>query len=228
MKYKDYLIIPVLVMALFFVSCALIPGADVNSEAAVPDAALDPSEITWGCDDSGLGEYWYANGTRGDECFTVHTDENGLKDFRFYSGSRKTDEPSARGLSYRVDNGHLSCADNERTYDLIFLDDMTAYDTVTGVTYCRADYSVLFSSVTSGKFVNKDNPNDAYVFKESGKSIEFFGEKAFPGRWRFATSDSLSVYDNRTEETFTFDLILGSAGSVSGFSFGGVEYFRET
>ena len=119
----------------------------------------------------------------------------------------------------------MSCSTGGKSYDLIFIDEMTAYDTLSGVYYQRADYDLLFHAITSGKFVNKDNPKDWYVFKSTGKSMEYFGDMVFPGRWRLATSESISVYDNRSKETFSFNILFGSSGQMEGFRFDGVEYY---
>ena len=225
MKYKDYLILPVFIMSLLFASCKLLSGSDGLDSAMVPDAELDPEEITWGCDENGYGEYWYANGTRGAECFSVLSGKNGANEICFYSNSKGTSDAGAKGVRYTVDDMHMSCSTGGKSYDLIFIDEMTAYDTLSGVYYQRADYDLLFNAITAGKFVNKDNPKDWYVFKSTGKSMEYFGDMVFPGRWRLATSESISVYDNRSKETFSFNILFGSSGQMEGFRFDGVEYY---
>lgn len=224
-KYKDYLILPVFVMSLLFASCKLLSASDTSASSNVPDAELDPQEIVWGCDENGYGEYWYADGARGAECFSVVSAINGANEICFFSSSKGTSNAGTKGVHYKVDNMHLSCFSGGKSYDLIFLDEMTAYDTVSGTYYQRADYNVLYSALTSGKFVNKDNTGDWYVFKSSGKSIEYFGDKAFPGRWRLATSDTISVYDNKTGETYSFDILFNGSGKPEGFRFDGIEYY---
>lgn len=225
MKYKDYLILPMFIMSLIFTSCKLVSESDPSNPSNAPDAELDPQEIVWGCDENGYGEYWYADGARGAECFSVIPGGNGANEICFFSNSKGTSDAGAKGVRYKVDNMHMSCFSGGKSYDLIFLDEMTAYDNISGTYYQRADYNALCSALTSGKFVNKDNPNDWYVFKPTGKSIEYFGEKAFPGRWRLATSDTISVYDNKTKETFIFSIIFDGGGQMQGFRFDDIEYY---
>ena len=223
MKYKDYLILPAILMYLLYASCAYI--AKENRELdTVPDAVISPQEIVWGCsEDESHGEYWYANGERGTDYFAVIEGRAGANQICFFEAGSPSEN-----VRYSVNDLHLNCTDNGRKYDIIFPNEMTAYDTVSGTYYQRGDYSRLFMGLTSGKFINETNPNDWYVFKESGKSLEYFGDKAFPGKWTLSTSSSISVFDNRTEKTYVFDILLDRYGDVGGFSFDGIIYSLST
>ena len=96
MKYRDYLILPVLIMYLLYTSCAYIAKTDEAASVgkkAVPDAAVNPASMIWGGDEGEYGELWYASGalmTRGKNlllrqfCFgRCHRDDGVLlRDFR--------------------------------------------------------------------------------------------------------------------------------------------------
>lgn len=220
MKYRDYLILPVIIMYVVFASCAFLakntPAAsDVMAE---PTASINPEEISWGGGDS--GEYWYAEGTRNGECFTVDTG-SGSKDIYFLDSTGSGTEPA----NYTVKNMHMHCRTDEgRSYDLIFVDELTAYDCVSGTYYQRADYDSLVDALTAGKFVNTTNSRDYYVFKDNGKSAEYFGDQVFKGRWNLETSHTLTVYDNQCRENFHFNLIFSDFGDLTGFTFNGIVY----
>ena len=225
MKYKDYLILPVFLMYLMFASCAYIAKVNAEANPDVPEGQISPEEIVWGCESNEYGEYWYANGERGTECFSVIDRGARANEICFFENGRGSD-PSQGGIHYTVTDMHMCCENNGRNYDLVFPDEMTAYDTVSHTTYQRADYSALYGSLTAGKFINDTNANDWYVLKESGKSLEYFGDMVFPGKWRLATSDTICVYDKKTDQEYTFTLNLTASGEVSGFDFDGVHYSR--
>lgn len=218
MKYKDYLIFPVILVYLVFASCAFI-AQKTDSEGAVPVPSVDPYAISWGGKTGEYGEYWYADGARGTECFSVATSSSGVSNICFLNNGS-----DGKGVSYIVSDMHMKCKSGGKQYDLIFVDEMTAYDTVTGTYYQRADYSTIIKCLTSGKFVNADNPKDYYVFKENGKSVEYFGDRVFKGRWNLATSDTISVFDNRCKQNFEFDLLFDYGGEIRGFNFNDVSY----
>jgi len=225
MKYKDYLILPVFLMYLLYASCAYVAKINSTVDDDAPEAQISPTEIVWGCGKDGYGEYWYANGQRGTECFSVIDNGAMANEICFFENGKGSDA-SQGGVRYTVTDLHMCCTDDGRKYDIIFPDEMTAYDTVSGTVYKRADYSKLYSSLTSGKFVNDTNPNDWYVLKESGKSLEYFGDMVFPGKWKMATSDTLDVHDKRTDKDYTFHLIFDAGGAVKGFTFDDVTYSK--
>lgn len=218
MKYRDYLIIPAIVMYLLYASCAYI--AKNAGDSAVPEAALSPTEITWGSASSGKGEDWYADGIRGTESFSV-AGGPGENLICFSGGVKNAGTSSSR---YYVSDMHMSCTAGGRSYDLIFLDEMTAYDTISGTYFKRGDYDSMSADFTGGRFVNAANPSDYFVFKTTGKSIEYFGDMAFTGRWRFDTTDAVELHDNRTDKDYVLSLEFDYSGRVSGFLFDGIEY----
>ena len=227
MKYKDYLIIPSILMFLIYASCAYV--AKTGAEAAgVPDPSVNPHEISWGCDDGGTGELWYSEEHGDTSYFAVNRTADGRELVSVYNGTGKFTDEEVSGLSYTVKDRHMMFSTGEKKYDIIFPNEMTAYDTASDTYYRRGDYSRISETLTSGKFINRDNANDWYVFKDTGKSIEYFGDKAFPGVWNMATADSISVYDKRCGENFTFNLICDVLGEVKGFDFDGVEYYLQT
>lgn len=226
MKYKDYLILPAIVMFMLYASCAFISKSETVA-GNTPDATVNPDEIVWGYDENGLGEYWFANGMRGTECFFVLQGKSGANEICFFNGTKRKTDLASKAVCYSVEDGHMICSSDCRDYDLVFVDEMTAYDSESGIYYRRGDYRQIYDSIISGKFVNVDNSNDYYVFQKSGKSTEFFGEKAFPGRWRLVTSASMCVYDNRSEQEYSFNLIYDNSGVVCGFTFDGIKYYLE-
>lgn len=218
MKYKDYLIVPVLAMYLLYASCAYV--AKGGADTAVPEPSVNPNDITWNSSGD-EAECWYANGQRGTECFYVIEGEYGSSGICFSNGSRSGDKTS----NYVISNMHLKCSSSSgESHDLIFLNEVTAYDTVSGTYYKRADYDDISASITSGKFVNSENPKDYYVFKKGGKSTEYFGDKVFKGKWSIDTAETLTVYDNSCRQYFHFGIISDAAGSVTALKFNNTVY----
>ena len=212
MKYRDYLIVPVLVMYLLFASCAYVAGGrtagGAPERAEEPVASINPEDISWN------NEYWYASGARGTECFCI-TESDGIS---FVTG-HETGDSSA----YVISNMHLRCSRDGRAYDLIFPDALTAYDLNSGTYYQRADYSLMVESIVSGRFVNTENPRDIFTFRDNGKSVENFGDKVFKGTWELETANCLAVYDKTCKSTFYFSIIFDS-GSISGIECNGISY----
>lgn len=204
-------------MYLLYASCAYV--AKSGSDNAVPEPSINPTDIEWNSGDG--AERWYANGQRGTECFYVVEGEYGSSGICFSKGSRADDVTS----NYVISNMHLKCsADSGENHDLIFLNEVTAYDTVSGTYYKRADYEDITDALVSGKFVNSENPKDFYVFKKSGKSVEYFGDKVFKGKWSLETAEILTVHDNSCRQDFRFGIITDGAGGVVALKFNDTIY----
>ena len=216
-KYKDYLIAPVISMYVLFASCAYI-GQNVfkTAETEAPQPTVSPAAICWD------GDSWYAGGSRGTASFTVVKEDTGSNEV-YFSNSRG----SMNAVSYRIDDMHLLCCDGESNYDIIFLDEVTAYDCNSGVYYQRADYNKTVSALTSGKFVNTANKADYYEFKSSGKSVEYCGDKVYSGKWNLETSDSIQVYDNTCKGSMGFELVYDASGNISGMTYNNNTYVLE-
>ena len=221
MKYRDYLIVPVLAMYLLYASCAYIGKGSPSDGPEAPEASLNPDSIKW-ASSNGDEEYWYANGQRGSESFYVVSaagSENGI----YFTDSCNVGREAAN--PYTISDMHLKCENTSgRSYDLIFLNEMTAYDTISGTYYQRADYDSIVENLTSGEFVNVDNPKDSYTFRKNGKSVEYFGDKVFKGIWSLETTQTVVVYDKSCKEYFHFNLQFAPDGTVSGFRFNDVTY----
>lgn len=214
MKYKDYLLIPILGMYLLYASCTYIADSRGASGTPNPVASVSPTEICWDKD------YWYAEGTRGADGFNL---ENG-NTLVIVDGARTNDE-----VDYSISNMHLCCSDtgSDRNYDLIFVNELTAYDCVSDTYYQRGDYSSLVERLCSGRFVNEQDCKDYYVFGESGRSTEYFGNCIYGGMWKVSTTDVLSVYDNACQGYMDFSIKYGADGRICAIEFNGVNYIYE-
>ena len=225
MKYKDYLIIPVIFMFLIYASCAYVAKTDSALAAGVevPEARIDPSKIVWGGENGEFGENWYAEGARGTGYFSVSSGEEPLICFTTgaKTGSRGA---SVTESSYIVSGKHLKCTNNGVRYDFIFPDELTAYDLVSGVTYQRADFDQIKTQLTSAKFVNLQNPDDYYVFKSNGKSTEYCGDRVFHGKWNLSTADSISLYDKARRQELSVSLLYDNFGNLNGLDCNGFQY----
>ena len=227
MKYRDYLILPVLIMYLLYTSCAYIAKTDEAASVgkkAVPNAAVNPASMIWGGDEGEYGELWYASGARGTSCFTVANTTPAEAKICFYGNSASGGATEMTESSYVISDKHLRCTNNGTRYDFIFLDEMTAYDLLSGTYYQRGDYNLLKQQLTAGKFVSTSNPNHYYVFKDNGKSVEYAGDKVFKGKWNLSTSDSVALYDRTCRETFDLELLSDEYGNISGFDSNGTVY----
>lgn len=219
MKFKDYLILPVVAMYVLYTSCAYVakPAEKIELSKA-PIAAVNPSEICWG---TGSGEQWFAEGNSSSRSFYVSPDKN-ANDIYFVKNTCNSEKNES---TYIISDMHMKCAGNDGiNYDLIFPNEMTAYDCNSGTYYLRGDYEEIVKQLTSGKFVNSENANDYYVFKSSGKSTEYFGNKVFKGKWQLETSGTVSVYDQSCKEYFRFNLLTDFHGRITGFQFNDITY----
>ena len=226
MKYKDYLILPVLIMYLIYASCAYIAKVDGSAEkhSSMPSAAVDPSYMVWSNDDSGEGEYWYADGVRGTAYFSVNRSISGETAIRFYSGANSGKLQAVTESVCTIHNKHLQCTNNGIRYDFVFPDEMTAYDAVSGIRYQRADSSQMKTQLTSGKFVNKSNPGNYFVLKENGKTKEYSGVKVFSGKWAMNTKDTIVLSNHNSKESICVDILCDSFGNINGFDIEGTIY----
>ena len=184
LKYKDYLILPVLIMYLLYASCAYIARTENEGDGkkTTPVAVVDPAVISWGDAEGEYGECWYAEGARGTSYFMVAASGRGEPSICFYNNSSIGKHNDFTESSCVVADKHMRCTNNGIRYDLIFVNEMTAYDLISGTYYQRGDYKLLKAQLTAGKFVNAENPNHYYVFKENGKSVEYAGDKVFKGK----------------------------------------------
>ena len=226
MKYKDYLILPVLIMYLIYASCAYIAKVDGTAEkrAATPSATVDPLQIVWSDGESSEGECWYADGIRGTSYFSVNRSSSGEMLVRFYSGANSGKLQTAAESLCTIRNKHLQCTNNGTRYDFVFPDQMTAYDIVSGVRYQRADSSQMKAQLTSGKFVNESNSENYFVLKENGKAKEYSGVKVFSGKWTMNTTDTIVLSNHSTGEPIRVDILCDSFGNINGFDIEGTIY----
>jgi hypothetical protein len=226
MKYKDYLILPVLIMYLIYASCAYIAKVDGTAEkhASIPSVTVDPSLIVWSDSDSNEGEFWYADGIRGTAYFSVNSSASGETTIRFYGGTNSGKSQTVTESVCTIRNKHLQCTNDGLKYDFVFPDQMTAYETVSGIRYQRADSSQMKTQLTSGRFVNESNPGNYFVLKENGKSKEYSGVKVFNGKWTMNTTDTIVLSDHTTGEPVCVDILCDPFGNISGFDIDGTIY----
>ena len=227
LKYKDYLILPVLIMYLLYASCAYITKTEdrLNGRKEdVPVASVDPAAITWGDQNGEYGECWYADGARGPVYFAVAGNSSKEPSICFYNNTSYDKHAAPTESSFVISDKHMRCTNNGIRYDFIFVDEMTAYDLLSGTYYQRGDYNLLMTQLTAGKFINTENPSHYYVFKENGKSVEYAGDKVFKGKWNISTSDSVALYDKTCRQVFDLELLSDDFGNINGFDANGTVY----
>ena len=226
LKYKDYLILPVLIMYLLYASCAYIARTENEGDGkkTTPVAVVDPAVISWGDAEGEYGECWYAEGARGTSYFMVAASGRGEPSICFYNNSSIGKHNDFTESSCVVADQHMRCTNNGIRYDLIFVNAMTAYDLISGTYYQRGDYKLLKAQLTAGKFVNAENPNHYYVFKENGKSVEYAGDKVFKGKWNINTSDTIVLYDKACKQVLDLELFSDDYGNLGGFNSNGTIY----
>ena len=226
MKYKDYLILPVLIMYLIYASCAYIAKVDESDakQKNTPSAKVDPAAIVWYDNECTEGELWYADGVRGTTYFSVNKTSSGAATIRFYGATNLGKQQTVTESSFTIQKKHLQCLNGGTKYDFIFPDEMTAYDTVSGIRYQRADSSQMKIQLTSGKFVNESNPKNYFVLKENGKTKEYDGVKVFNGKWALNTTDTLVLVDSGKKDGICVDILCDSFGNINGFDIEGTVY----
>ena len=226
LKYKDYLILPVLIMYLLYASCAYIARTENEGDGkkTTPVAVVDPAVISWGDAEGEYGECWYAEGARGTSYFMVAASGRREPSICFYNNSSIGKHNDFTESSCVVADKHMRCTNNGIRYDLIFVNEMTAYDLISGTYYQRGDYKLLKAQLTAGKFVNAENPNHYYVFKENGKSVEYAGDKVFKGKWNINTSDTIVLYDKACKQVLDLELFSDDYGNLGGFNSNGTIY----
>ena len=226
MKYKDYLIVPELLMYLIYASCAYIAEVDGTSvkHNDIPSAKVDPAIIVWSDDENSEGELWYADGVRGTAYFSVNKISSGAATIRFYEAATSGKQVTVSETSFIIRNRHLQCTNGGVKYDFVFPDELTAYDIISGVRYQRADSGQIKTQLTSGKCVNESNPGNYFVLKENGKTKEYSGVKVFNGRWMMNTTDTIVLLNSCDKNTVCADILCDPFGNINGFDIGGTVY----
>jgi len=180
----------------------------------------DPSDPkwSWGYSDTVLGDLWYESGKTEASFFSVHPDEEGLLVLSFFDAGSQASPGSASSEShFTLTEKHLV---NEpgagKEFDLIFLDPLTAFDSVSGSYFLRGDYVSLFSSLTKGGFRSTLYPQEYIILRSDGTAEDNYEGTAYPGSWYVENARRLMYHDDENGTDYVFFYSFDEEGMLSG------------
>ena len=170
-----------------------------SSTAAVTDDVLDPAKINPGWLDSDVrtSDVWYLDGDTSAEgiFFTRANNEAGLSFTRVDANDQNGD--SEFNLVITEDK-HLRTPEGlAPKIDIVFDDDMTCYDYVSGNFYIRGDLKELTSMMADKTFVMEDRDGIEVTFNADGTYSETVDGNTESGTWKVAAATVVEMtYDS--------------------------------
>lgn len=192
------------------------PSGNTDDIKPVSDPA-DP-KWSWGYSDTPLGDLWYENGKTTGEFFSVYYDGKGIPSLSFFdAGSEASLDAASSEGSFSITEKHvINEPGAEKEFDLIFLDPLTAYDSVSGSYYLRGDYVSLFDALTTGGFRSSLYPQEYIVLHSDGSAEDFYEGDPFTGTWYVENARQLVYHDDEYDTDYVFFFSFDDTGSLSG------------
>lgn len=192
------------------------PSGNTDSLEPVSDPS-DP-KWSWGYSDTTLGDLWFESGKKEGSFFSVQPDDEGLLVLSFFdAGSSAVPGAASSEGHFSMTGKHLV---NEpgavKEFDLIFLDPLTAYDSVSGNYFLRGDYVSLFDSLTAGGFRSVLYPQEHIVLHSDGSSEDVYEGESYPGTWYVRDARRLIYHDIENATDYVFFFSFDEEGSLSG------------
>lgn len=165
----------------------------VESKERVPEANVDPSRIDSGSylADNGFGysaDVWYIDGDTSRPGFYLEAWTVVLP--VFFDESGKPIDPDCDAT---IKDKHLVPSEEcESGYDIVFVDPMTCYDSVSNTWYSRGDYNAVMAKVVNTKWKSLTNESIEIELMEDGTLVEGRdGERAEAGTWAITAVDQV-------------------------------------
>ena len=191
---------PYVVVVAFALACScMIAGCGggsgaVESKERAPEANVDPSRIDSGSylADNGFGysaDVWYIDGDTSRPGFYLEAWTVVLP--VFFDESGKPIDPDCDAT---IKDKHLVPSEEcESGYDIVFVDPMTCYDSVSNTWYSRGDYNAVMAKVVNTKWKSLTNESIEIELREDGTLVESRdGKQAEAGTWPLPPSTRLA------------------------------------
>ena len=166
----------------------------VESKERAPEANVDPSRIESGSylADNGFGysaDIWYIDGDTSRPGFYLEAWSVVLP--VFFDENGKPVDPDCEAA---IKDKHLVPSEEcERGYDIVFVDPMTCYDSVSNTWYSRGDYNAMMAKVVNTKWKSLTNESIEIELREDGTLVESLdGKQAEAGTWAITLSTRLA------------------------------------
>ena len=194
----------------------------VESKERVPEANVDPSRIDSGSylADNGFGysaDVWYIDGDTSRPGFYLEAWTVVLP--VFFDESGKPIDPDCDAT---IKDKHLVPSEEcERGYDIVFVDPMTCYDSVSNTWYSRGDYNAVMAKVVNTKWKSLTNESIEIELREDGTLVESIdGKQAEAGTWAITAVDQVGLYWDDEEPAWNYAVHCDSNGKADKLDWG--------
>ena len=194
----------------------------VESKERVPEANVDPSRIDSGSylADNGFGysaDVWYIDGDTSRPGFYLEAWTVVLPVFFDESG-----KPIDSDCDATIKDKHLVPSEEcESGYDIVFVDPMTCYDSVSNTWYSRGDYNAVMAKVVNTKWKSLTNESIEIELREDGALVESRdGKQAEAGTWAITAVDQVGLYWDDEDPAWNYAVHCDSNGKADKLDWG--------
>ena len=137
----------------------------------------------------------------------------------FFDESGKPIDPDCDAT---IKDKHLVPSEEcERGYDIVFVDPMTCYDSVSNTWYSRGDYNAVMAKVVNTKWKSLTNESIEIELREDGTLVESIdGKQAEAGTWAITAVDQVGLYWDDEEPAWNYAVHCDSNGKADKLDWG--------
>ena len=171
-----------------------------------PVAAVDPNDIEWGYEASGLSDtqHWYADGQKSQTDYIFFEDDS----ITVIKGGEATE------LAAEIADMHLvDTKTGGQTHDFTFSDYFTCYDAVSKTQYKRCDYDAFVASLTAAELVNEVDAAWTLTFNADGTMSYNHNNEPHVGTWWMEDARTIHYHfdDEADDQGGYFDVVYSEA-----------------
>lgn len=203
-------------------------GATSTPRTAEPN--FDPATLSAGLSNNDTAgaltytDYWYADGDSEHPALYFQNNSIMTPVFLNADGTEKT----TKAGKTKIADGHLvPDGDADPTYDIVFDDPFTCYDSVSQTWFTRGDYTATLAKVVNTKWTSQQNGANSLELMEDGTAV-FTGKFSSTGTWHLTAIDRIGIADDSESEMREYDLSYDGSGKVTSleWTFEGYGYDR--
>lgn len=167
------------------------------------DSGIDPTLINFGTSggEAHIGDSWYKNGEKSGDSIYFEKADNANAGFACVRV--KEGEVDKTWLCKVTDNGHVVDQDGSSDLDLVFENELSAYNNADGVRYVRGDAQELAKLFADKTLTEQDNASNTIILNADGTGKEVFDGKEDALTWKVVSATIVSVSDSEYEYSFT-------------------------
>ena len=137
----------------------------------------------------------------------------------FFDESGKPIDPDCDAT---IKDKHLVPSEEcESGYDIVFVDPMTCYDSVSNTWYSRGDYNAVMAKVVNTKWKSLTNESIEIELREDGTLVESRdGEQAEAGTWAITAVDQVGLYWDDEDPAWNYAIHCDSNGKADKLDWG--------